>query len=217
MDKQIERVIKNLEKNRMRGIYAETAADAVKMVEDMLFEGCTILSGGSVSLAESGVWELINRPCYNFYDRNKPGLTPEEKQDIFKKAIGCDFYFCSSNAVTENGELVNIDGFANRISSILFGPKRVVMIVSTDKIVPDTAAGFLRIKQTVAPKNCIRLGIDNPCVKLGHCVSLEKSDNPAMTDGCSLSTRICRNYLVSGMQAEEGRITVILCGEKLGY
>ena len=91
------------------------------------------------------------------------------------------------------------------------------MIVGANKIVKDVAEGLLRVKKIAAPKNCVRLGIDNPCVKLGHCVALEKSDNPDFADGCSRDSRICSQYLISGKQREKGRITVILCGEELGY
>lgn len=217
MDEKISRVITALEKNNMRGIYAETVEDVKNTVRKMLFDGCTITAGGSVSVAESGVWDIINEEKYNFADRNRAGITPDEQQEVFRSAIGCDFFFCSSNAITENGELVNVDGFANRITALTFGPKNVIVIAGANKIVKDTTEGFLRIKRTVAPKNCVRLGIDNPCVKLGHCVSLLKSDNPAMTDGCNAPRRICRNYIVTGPQAIKDRITVIICKENLGY
>lgn len=217
MQEKISKVIKALEKNNMRAIYAETISDVQNTVRGLLFDGCTIRTGGSVSLNESGVWDIINQPKYNFADRNRAGITPEEKQDIFRSAIGCDFFFCSSNAITENGELVNVDGFANRITALTFGPKNVIVIAGINKIVKDVNEGFLRIKRTVAPKNCVRLGIDNPCVKLGHCVSLLKSDNPAITDGCGAPNRICRNYIVTGPQAIKDRITVIICNENLGY
>ena len=150
-------------------------------------------------------------------DRNRNGITPDEQLECFKASIGADFFFCSANAVTENGELVNVDGLSNRVSAIAFGPRKVVMIVGKNKIVPDLNAAFLRVKTVAAPKNCVRLGIDNPCAKLGHCVSLVKNSNPEFTDGCRLPTRICRNYLVSGPQKEKGRITVILVDENLGY
>ena len=87
----------------------------------------------------------------------------------------------------------------------------------SEKMPRNIDEGLLRIKKITAPKNCVRLGIDSPCAKLGHCVSLEKSDNPAFTDGCDFSRRICANYLVSGRQQVKDRITVILCGEPLGY
>lgn len=217
MNERIENVMKALQKNNMSAIYCEKKEDIVPMVENMLFDGCLITAGGSVSLKESGIWDLICNDRYNFADRLKQGITPEEQQEAFKAAIGCDFFFCSSNAITENGELVNVDGFCNRISSIAFGPKRVIIVAGANKLVKDVNEGFLRIKREVAPKNCVRLGIDTPCSKLGHCVSLENSDNPAITDGCSYAHKICCSYLINGYQRIKDRITVILCEESLGY
>lgn len=217
MNERIGNVIKNLNANNINAVYCETKKDVLSQVNELLNEGATISSGGSVSLVESGVWDLINKPCYNFLNRNRAGITLEEQMEIYKQVIGIDYYFCSANAVTENGELLNVDGFANRISAIAFGPKKIIMVVGANKIVKDLDEAFLRVKKIAAPKNCVRLGLNNPCVKLGHCVSLLKSDNPAFTDGCKTQTRICRNYLVSGMQKDKERITVILCGEELGY
>lgn len=217
MNERIERVITALQKNNVEGIYIPSINDIVKTVEDMLFPNCVITAGGSTSIKESGVWDLINRDCYNFYDRTREGITPEEQQEIFKTVIGSDFYFCSTNALTEKGELINVDGFSNRIAAIAFGPKRVIMVVGANKIVKDLEEGFLRIKKIAAPKNCVRLGINSPCSKLGHCVSLLKTDNPAITDGCDFERRICANYLITGRQKQSGRITVLICGEDLGY
>lgn len=217
MKERIEKVIAALGRNNMQGIYVPCISSIPKVVENLLFEKALITAGGSVSLHESGVWELINKDCYNFLDRNREGITPEERQEVFRQCIGADFFFCSSNAVTENGELINVDGFCNRIASIAFGPKKVIMVVGANKIVKDVNEGILRVKKIAAPKNCVRLGIDSPCAKLGHCVSLEKSDNPDFTDGCNFSRRICANYLVSGRQQVKDRITVIICGEELGY
>lgn len=217
MTEQIQKVIDNLKKNNIDVIYCNNKAEAVKAAESLLTENCTISSGGSMSLIESGVWDLINKPCYNFLNRNRKGITPEEQMEIYKQVIGIDYYFCSANAVTENGELLNVDGFSNRISAIAFGPKKVVMVVGVNKIVKDLKQAFLRVKTIAAPKNCVRLGIDNPCAKLGHCVAIERCNNPDFTDGCRNPRRICVNYLVSGPQREKGRITVLLCDESLGY
>ncbi len=214
---KINIVIENLKKNNIDAIYCETKADLVKKAEGLLFKNAKISSGGSVSLKESGVWELINSEKYNFLDRNREGITEEEKEQVFKETIGIDYYFCSTNALTLKGELLNVDGFSNRISAIAFGPKKVIMIVGKNKIVENLNDAFLRVKKVCAPKNCVRLGIDNPCAKLGKCVSLFKSENPDFTDGCNNPRRICVNYLVTALQREKGRITVLLCGEDLGY
>lgn len=217
MTEQISKLFKNLQKNKMHPIYAETKEDALNIVKDMLFDGAVITAGGSMSLKECGVWDLINEKRYNFMDRTRTGISPEKQQDCFKASIGADFFFCSANAVTENGELLNVDGFANRISAIAFGPKKVVMIVGVNKIVPDLKAAFLRVKKVAAPKNCVRLGLDNPCAKLGHCVSLLNNPDPDFADGCQKDTRICCDYLISALQRQKDRITVILVNENLGY
>ncbi len=213
----MQKIIENLKRNNIEVIPCKTKEEISGIVEKLLFDGAVISSGGSVSLGESGVIDLIKKPCYNYLDRSKLGITEQEKQQVFKSIIGCDFYFCSANAVTRKGELLNVDGFSNRISAIAFGPKKVIMVVGKNKIVENLNEAFLRVKKVAAPKNCVRLGIDNPCAKLGHCVSLEKCDNPDFTDGCDNPRRICVNYLVSGKQREDGRITVILCEESLGY
>lgn len=214
---RIENTIKALEKNNIKAFFAKDKAEVCEMVKSMLFDGAKITNGGSVSVAESGVLDIIKSGKYNFLDRFRQGITPEEQLEVYKEVLESDFYFCSSNAVTENGELINVDGNCNRISAISFGPKKVIMIVGANKIVKDTKEGFLRVKKVAAPKNCVRLGIDSPCSKLGHCVSLLSNDNPEITDGCNTDGRICVNYMVSGRQRIKDRVVVIITEENLGY
>ena len=217
MEARIEKIIKALEQNNITAQFVPTKEEAKEAVRKLLFKGAVITAGGSQSVKECGVWDLISSPDYRFYDRTKAGLSDREKEETFRQAVGCDFFFCSSNALTENGELVNVDGAGNRLSSICFGPKKVVMVVGVNKIVKDIDEGFLRIKKIAAPKNTVRLGLQTPCAKTGQCVSLLKSSCPGMTDGCQSEQRICRHYLVSAKQKQGGRIHVILCGESLGY
>ena len=213
MSEKIKNVMAALVANNMNAVYAESKEDILEAVKNILPKGATISSGGSQTLIESGVLELLKGGDYDYLDR----FNCENQLDIFKGIIGCDYYFCSSNAVTENGELINVDGFANRISALSFGPKNVVVIVGENKIVKNAKEGFLRIKKVAAPKNCVRLSCDTPCSKLGHCVSLLKTDDPDITDGCNSPSRICRSYLITGRQKAENRITVILTKENLGY
>ena len=217
MEKKIETVISALKNNRIECIYAPEKKDVKGIVKELLFKGAVITTGGSVSVKESGVLSLISSGEYEFFDRNREGITEEERLEAYRQTIGSDFYFCSANAVTEKGELINVDGNGNRVAAISFGPKKVIMIVGCNKIVKDTNEGFLRIKNQAAPKNCQRLGIKTPCSKIGHCASLEFSGSPGITDGCDFSRRICSQYLISGKQMNKDRITVILCGEELGY
>lgn len=217
MTKQIEKLFKNLQKNKMQPLFAETKEDARNLVKDILFDGAVITWGGSMSVIECGIDEILRDKKYNFLDRGRTGITPDEQQECFKASIGADFFFCSTNAITENGELLNVDGLANRISSIAFGPKKVVMIVGVNKIVPDIKDAFLRVKKIAAPKNCVRLNKNTPCAKLGHCVSFLNNDNPDFADGCACDDRICCDYMISATQRQKDRIIVILVNEDLGY
>ncbi len=217
MTEKIKNVIAALENNNIAAVYCKDKAEACNTVNSMLEKGAVIAAGGSVSLHESGVWDIITSSDYRFIDRNREGITPNERLEVFRQTIGCDYYFCSANALTEAGELINVDGFGNRVASIAFGPERIVAVVGVNKIVKDIDDGLLRIKKIAAPKNAVRLGIPLPCAKLGHCISLEKDSNPPFTAGCNHERRICSSYLISGRQQKQGRITVVLVDESLGY
>lgn len=217
MNKRIETTLDALRKNNIDARFVESSAEAVELIREMLFEGALITAGGSVSLAESGVWALINGKEYNFRDRNRAGITDDEKQAVFKDAIGADFFFCSANAITERGELINVDGYANRVSALAFGPKKVIVVAGVNKIVADAKEGFLRVKKIAAPKNSVRLNKKTPCNQLGFCIALKNCDCPDITDGCQSPERLCRHYTVTGKQASYDRITVVLVNEELGY
>lgn len=212
-----ERIAENLRRNNMAAVICETKEQAKDEVQKLLFDGANITSGGTMTLEHSGIGEMLRSGKYNFLDRNNPKLSNEEKDGIYKKCVGIDFYFCSANALTENGELINVDGFANRVASIAFGPKKVIAIVGKNKIVKDVNEGFLRVKTTAAPLNAKRLKLDTPCAKIGKCISLTRTDNPAITDGCDSKNRICCDYAIWAMQRVKDRITVILVNEDLGF
>lgn len=217
MNEQLKNTIEALKRNRINAIYAETAEEACEAVKRIVPSGSTVSCGGSETLKQSGVYSLISQPPYVFLDRSRPGITSKERLEVYKNTVGCDYYFCSANAVTENGELVNTDGIGNRVSAIAFGPERVIVVVGINKLVKTVDDGLMRIKRIAAPKNAVRLQLDTPCASLGHCVALEHSCSPAFTDGCRCESRICSSYLVTAHQMKPGRITVILCGEALGY
>lgn len=217
MTEIIKETIKALEKNNIKGFYCETSKDAVELIKGMLFKGATITRGGSESVKQSGIFDLINCGDYNFLDRTRKGITTQEEMQSYKETVGGDFYFCSANAVTKDGQIVNIDGYSNRISAIAFGPKKVIMIVGKNKIVDDLNAATLRIKSIAAPKNCVRLNKNTPCAKTGKCVCIKDNYIPQIYEGCSSPDRICRNVLISGPQSIKDRINVIFINEELGY
>ena len=213
MTERIEKTMRNLEKNNINAFFVQTKEEVVPVIENIVEEGSTVAVGGSVTLTEAGVLDHLRSGRYEFIDRYKEGLTPEEIEDVFRKSFSVDAYFCSSNAVTEDGELYNVDGNANRIGAIAFGPKKVVMIVGINKIVKNIDEAVKRVKTVAAPKNARRLNCKSYCNLKGHCMDMEGG----IGKGCNAPTRICKHYLVSTVQKYPGRINVIFVNEELGY
>ncbi len=209
----INKIIQNLKKNNMAGYYAENTEQARRLVTELLNKGDTISCGGSVTLSDAGIDKLMRSGDYKFLDRSRSGLTAEQIDQIYAKTFTADAYLCSANAVTENGELINVDGRANRVAAIVYGPKSVICVVGINKIVPDIAAGFKRVKEIAAPLNAKRLGCNTPCAKTGKCIAA----TGGIADGCASDARICANYVICGKQCTKDRIKVIIVGEKLGY
>lgn len=213
MDERITRTMQNLEKNRMEVYYVATKAEVKEVVAKLLPENATIGFGGSVTLSETGVQELLRQPQYHLLDRHAPGLSRPEVEDIFRRSFSADVYVTSSNAITEKGELYNVDGNANRVAAIAYGPQSVIVVAGINKIVPDLPAAIRRVKTIAAPLNTRRLNCDTYCNKTGHCLHVDGE----MAEGCSSPDRICCHYLVSGYQRKPGRLKVILVGEACGY
>lgn len=214
IEKRIMRTGEKLKKNNMEFYYAETSADIRKIVKSLISEGDVITNGGTMTMQECGLYDMLSSPEYNYIDRLK--VAPEEVRDVYIKAFSADVYITSSNAITEDGVLYNVDGNSNRVAAIAFGPKSVIVIAGYNKIVKNLEEAELRVKREAAPPNCIRLNCDTPCSKTGECVSLSKSGRQ-IYDGCGGDARICCNYLISAYQRHKGRIKVIIVGEELGY
>ena len=215
LEKRIMKVGENLRRNNMEFYYAETAGDVCKIVEKLMPEGCSVSHGGTETLKECGLQELLNSGKYNYIDRSK-AQTPDEVKKIYHDALCADVYISSTNAVTEDGVLYNVDGNSNRIAAIAYGPDSVIIIAGYNKIVRDLEAAEVRVKTEAAPPNCVRLNCDTYCAEHGECVSLAKADRE-MTDGCGTDSRICCNFLISARQRFKNRIKVIIVGEVLGY
>lgn len=210
---KVQTAMAALARNKIASSYVATAAEVPAAVAALLNKGDTVAVGGSVTLDETGVMDLLRNGDYNFLDRYAEGLSRDDVMDIFRQSFFADAYICSSNAVTLRGELYNVDGNSNRIAAIAFGPKSVIMVVGVQKLVPDLEAAQERVKTIVAPKNAQRLSCDTYCAKTGTCAGADGG----MTLGCAKDARICCNYLVSAQQRHENRIKVIFVGEPVGY
>ena len=215
MEEYIKKTMTALEKNNMKAYYVETKEEVVPLIKTLLNKGETISNGGSETLFETSVFsEILESGDYDFADRR--GLEGEDLRQMYIRAYGADTYFCSSNAVTERGELYNVDGNSNRVSCIVYGPKQVIMIVGKNKIVPNIDAAIKRVKEISAPANCNRLNCLTPCSKTGHGISLD-TESPFICDGCHSAARVCCNYVVTAQQRHKDRIKVIIVNENLGY
>lgn len=210
---KIARVLEQLAHNRIDGTYVETRAQVAQVVEKLLKPGDRIGLGGSVTLQECGILDLVRKPEYQLIDRYEAGLTRAQMQERFRAALTADVFLSGCNAITEKGELYNVDGNANRLAAILFGPDRVILVAGCQKIVPDVAAAVERVRTVAAPLNARRLNKETYCAKTGHCVACGKP----IGAGCDSPDRICRDYAVCASQAVPGRIHVILVGEETGY
>ena len=216
VEKRIERTAEALRANNMEVYVAEDRGAVAGIVESLLKEGDVIGVGGSETLNECGVLDLVRSEKYNFINRYAPGLTRDEIHKLHIRAIGADVYVSSTNAITEDGVLFNVDGNANRIAAIAFGPKSVIIVAGYNKIVKDLDAASVRVKSVAAPANTKRLSCPSYCEKAGECLALAEGSS-VMTDGCHGDGRICCDYLISARQRIKGRIKVILVKEELGF
>lgn len=199
-----EGLIRNLKKRGMDGYYCPDSASCVKEVLSLMPEGCTVSWGGSMSLEESGMMNALRRGGYRLIDRTA-AVTPEEKRKIYGETVMSDYFFCSSNAVTLEGELVNIDGIGNRIACLAHGPEHVILIVGRNKIVEDMYMGMSRARNIAAPANAKRLGRQTLCGLTGRC-------GDCLSPGC-----MCSHTVITRHSSTPGRIKVFLVNEDLGY
>lgn len=213
MDKNVEwvneqkilRTIKALEANNMNGYFVKDEKELISKIKELVKEGSKVTCGGSMSLFETGVMEHLRSGRYDFLDRNKEGLTPEEVINIYKSAFFSDAYFTSSNAVTEDGELYNVDGNGNRVAAMIYGPKEVIVIAGKNKIFDSEEEAINHIKSISAPANAVRLNKKTPCTKTGTCMN------------CLSADRICSSYVKLGYQGNINRIKIVIVDQDLGY
>lgn len=197
-------IIKQLERRNFEGYYCETSADAVALVKQMLPEGSSVAWGGTETFAQTGVKAALEAGDYRMIDRSK-ATTPEEMRACYLQHFDADAFFMSTNALTQRGELVNIDGNSNRLACLLYGPKQVFVLVGMNKIVTDVDAGIKRIHTMACPPNATRLHTGTPCERAGICGNCHE-------EGC-----MCCNIVVTRHSRHTGRIKVILIAEDLGF
>ncbi|MCX6355274.1 MAG: lactate utilization protein [Candidatus Aureabacteria bacterium] len=201
-----------LGKGGIEARWASGRAGALELALSLIMPRDTVGVGGSVTLDAIGLTEALRSGklhggTVTFLDQYRRDLSGEESLSLRHKSLESDIFFSGTNAVTTAGELVNMDGYGNRVAALAFGPKRVCIVAGVNKLVADLPAALARIRGKAAPLNCRRLNRQTPCATLGRCDERN----------CAAPERICNVLSVIRRQPGGNRITVILVGEELGY
>lgn len=203
-ENQAKSIIHKLEARKMEGYYCPDKESAKTKVLELIGPNKKVVTyGGSMSLDEVGLKEAVEEAGHDLLRREKY-VTPDEKRECFAKQTLADVFMMSTNAITLDGELVNIDGSGNRVACLSFGPNEVIVVAGMNKVVSNVEEGIARSRNFAAPPNTVRLGCDTPCAKIGQC-------------GNCLNDTICCQIVVTRASRVPGRIKVVLVGEELGY
>jgi L-lactate utilization protein LutB len=203
-----EHIKKKLERNDFEVFIAQNSAEARELVLKRILPGTKakkISYGNSLTVKSTGIFEdMMKNPDLEFIEVFPSNASPDEITQLKRDALQSDLFFSGTNAVTEEGQLVNLDSLGNRVAGITFGPKHVVIMVGRNKIVPTLDDAIDRIKGIAAPANARRLKKDTPCAKTGKC------------DDCNSPDRICNTWTITEKSKPVGRIQIVIIDEDLG-
>jgi hypothetical protein len=201
-----QKVIAQLEKRGMEGSYAASTAQAREEILAMIPQNSKVYRCGSMTAVYMDLWPRIAEiPGVELIDPFQPGLSPDDSMKARRQGLLADLMICSTNAITLDGKLVNLDGMGNRVAAMIFGPQKVILVAGMNKVVPDMESAMARTQHYAAPVNAMRMKIETPCAKSGICAD------------CKFPQRICNMWTVIEGQRIKGRIHVKLVGENLGY
>lgn len=197
-------LVEALEKRNFEAHYMGSPEEAKDFVLSLIPKGATVGVGGSATLNQTGIMDSLKEIDCNFIDRFNP---PEGKtvSDMLKAGLTADVFLTSTNAVTRDGQLVNIDGTGNRVGAMLYGPGKTIVVLGTNKITENVDDALKRIRTVAAPINAMRLNRNTPCVKTGRCMD------------CSSPDKICNMTTIQTGCRNKGDIVVVVIPEELGF
>jgi L-lactate utilization protein LutB len=204
-DLQVERTMKALQKNNFDVRFAASASDAVAEILTLIPDGATVGVGGSMTLSEIGFFQAAAKRKFTLLNPSLQEVTVDEFIETRRRILLADIFVSSSNAVTEDGKLYNVDGTGNRVAAMTFGPRKVILACGINKIVKDVEEAQKRVREWAAPMNVRRLSLETPCAKTGVCAD------------CSSPQRICNIYSLLAKRPSRTDFTVLLIGERLGF
>jgi len=203
-EKQVERTINALKKNNFEALFVPDSKAALEEVMKRIPDGATVGVGGSVTLGQIGLLDALkNRNIHLIWPLTQ-AKTQEELHHLVQKSFSADIFLSSTNAVTEDGKLFNVDATGNRVGAMFIGPKKVIVVSGVNKIVKDVDAAEKRVREWAAPQNAKRLNKKTPCVETGVC------------GDCSSPDRICNIYVTLAKKPSRTEVVIILIGENLG-
>ena len=197
------RVVEALKKRFFDAYYIEHSADVITKVLELIPHTDTVSWGGSMTIDSLGIKDVLKEKGYKLLDRSTAS-NPKECENILKQSLTCDTFLMSRNAITEDGQLYNIDGNGNRVAALIFGPKQVIVIAGMNKVVQNIEEAYARVRHYAAPVNAQRFNLDTPCCKTGECAN------------CLSPNSICAQMVTTRICKPAKRIKVILVGETLG-
>ena len=196
-------VAEALKKRHFEAYYCSTPEEAAQLALSLIPVYDTVAWGGSMTIDSLEIQKKLKARGTPLIDRDT-AKTPEERVNIMRQALLCDTFLCSSNAITEDGQLVNMDGNGNRVAAMIYGPKSVIVIAGMNKVVKTWQDAIARTRNLAAPTNAQRFGIKTPCKENGQCAD------------CLCPDSICADFVTIRLCRPVGRIKVILVGEDLG-
>ena len=197
------KVVEALKKRHFEAYYVSNSDEVAAKVLELIPAGASVSWGGTTTVDQLGIKKVLADKGYTLIDRDT-AKSPEEREEIMHKALMSDFFLMSSNAITEDGELFNIDGKGNRVAALCYGPKNILIIAGMNKIVPDMEAAYDKVRNYTSPVNAMRFCDATPCAKTGLC------------GDCLSPQSICAQFVETRICKPDGRIKVILVGEDLG-
>jgi hypothetical protein len=203
-EKQAERTIQALKKNNFEGLYVSDSKAALEEVMKRIPDGASVGVGGSVTLAQIGLLDALKNRKIQLIWPQQQAKSDEERLELFRKCFSADVFLSSTNAVTEDGRLYNVDATGNRAGAMFIGPKKTIIVCGVNKIVKDLEAAEKRVREWTAPQNAKRLGKKTPCVETGVCAD------------CNSPDRICNIYVTLAKKPARAEVVVIMVGENLG-
>lgn len=201
----LNKIAEKLKKKNADAIVVADKNAALEALKEMIPEGSTVGLGGSTSLSEIGGLDFLRSGKFELFDQYKEGLSREENLALRKKGLTANYFVTGSNAITEEGVMVNIDGFGNRVAAQIYGPEHLILIIGKNKVVPTIDAAMERAQEFAAPTNAKRFDLNIPCKKTGKC------------HDCDSPERICNFYTIIKRFPAPGRVRIILVNEDLGY